>query len=72
MQIQFFDRREEHLKTMVVEDYEQYLDRFWRASNITMMNHLTGKSTVLRWTDYEFGTDLDVGDFTKTALKRIR
>ena len=29
-----------------------------------MTNHLTGKSTVLHWTDYEFGTDLDVGDFT--------
>ena len=72
IQIQFFDRREEHLKTMVVEDYNQYLDRFWRASNITMTNHLTGKSTVLQWSDYEFGTDLDVGDFTKTALKRIR
>ena len=72
VQIQFFDRRKEHLKTMVVENYEQYLDRFWRAGKVTMTNHLTGKSTVLRWTDYEFGTDLDVGDFTKTALKRIR
>ena len=37
-----------------------------------MTNHLTGKSTVLHWTDYEFGTDLDVGDFTRTALKRVR
>ena len=72
MQIQFFDRRDEHLKTMVVEGFKQYLDRFWRSSTVTMTNHLTGKSTVLNWADYEFGTDLDEGDFTKTALKRVR
>jgi len=72
IQVQFFDRRDEHLKTMVVEDYAQYLDRFWRGSTVAMTNHLTGKSTVLNWTDYEFGTDLDEGDFTRTALKRAR
>ena len=72
LQIQFFDRRDERLKTMVVEGYEKYLDRYWRGNKITMTNHLTGKSTVLRWSDYEFGTDLDIGDFTRTALKRVR
>ena len=72
MQVQFFDRRDEHLKTMVVEDYEKHLDRYWRGDKITMTNHLTGKSTVLLWSNYEFGTDIDVGDFTKTALKRVR
>ena len=72
IQVQYFDRRDEHLKTMVVEDYAQYLDRFWRAGKVAMTNHLTGKSTVLNWTDYEFGTDLDEGDFTNTALKRAR
>ena len=72
MQVQYFDRREDHLKTMTVGNYTQYLDRFWRAGNVAMTNHLTGKSTVLHWTDFEFGTDLDEGDFTKTALKRVR
>lgn len=57
---------------MVIEDYEIYLDRFWRTGTITMTNHLTGKSTVLNWSDYEFGTDLDLGDFIRTALKRVR
>ena len=72
IQVQFFDRRDEHLKTMAVKDYEKYLDRYWRGGTITMTNHLTGKSTELLWSDYEFGTDLDVGDFTRTALKRVR
>ena len=72
MQVRFFDRRDSHLKTLVVEDYEKHLDRYWRGGKITMTNHLTGKSTVLLWSDYEFGTDLDVGDFRQTALKRVR
>ncbi len=72
MQVYFFDRRDEHLKTMVVEDYRQYLDRYWRSRKITITNHLTGKSTVLHWADFQFGTDLDAKDFTKTALKRAR
>ena len=72
MQVQYFDRREEHFKTMVVEDYAQYLDRFWRGSTITMTNHLTGKSTVLAWSDYVFGADLNARDFTRTALQRVR
>lgn len=70
--IRYFDRREKLLKTLVVEDYRKYLDRFWRGGKLTMTNHLTGKSTVLLWSDYRFGTDLDLGDFTQTALKRAR
>ena len=72
MQVQFFDRGEAHLKTLVVEDYEKFLGHYWRGGKLTMTNHLTGKSTVLAWSDYEFGTDLDLDDFTRTALKRAR
>ena len=72
MQVQYFDRGDTHLKTLVAEDFEKYLDRYWRAGKLTMTNHLTGKSTVLLWSDYEFGTDLDLDDFTRTALKRAR
>ncbi|MCY4218850.1 MAG: outer membrane lipoprotein-sorting protein [Gammaproteobacteria bacterium] len=71
-EIHFYDRRNEHLKTMIAEDFELYLDKFWRSRRITMSNHLTGKSTVLVWEDYVFGTDLDENDFTRTALKRVR
>ena len=72
MKVEFFDRRDANLKTLIVEDYNQYLDSIWRPSTMTMTNHLTGKSTVMLWTDFEFQTDLDLGDFTKTALKRVR
>lgn len=71
-QAYYFNRRNEHLKTMVAEDFELHLDRFWRSNRITMTNHLTGKSTVLIWENHQFGTGLDEKDFTRTALKRIR
>ncbi len=72
VKVEFYDRRNAHLKTMVAEGYKQYLGRFWRAGKLTMTNHLTGKSTDLLWSDYEFGTDLDAGDFTSAALRRVR
>ena len=49
-----------------------YLDRFWQASEQNMVNHLTGKSTVLTWTDYQFQTDLVAMEFTQTGLRRVR
>ena len=33
---------------------------------------LTGTSTVLHWTDFRFGTNLDESEFTQTALRRVR
>ena len=70
--VQYFDRKDAHLKTLVVSDYGQYLDRYWRAGRMNMENHLTGKSTVLTWTDYEFRADLNDSDFTRTGLQRAR
>ncbi len=70
--MELYDRRDAHLKTLTFANYQQYLDKFWRADEQTMVNHLTGASTVLHWTDFQFGTDLDDGEFTQTALRRIR
>ena len=72
IEVRFFDRRKSHLKTMVAEDHEIYLDKFWRSKIQTMTNNLTGKATVLQWENFEFQTDIDERDFTKTALKRVR
>ena len=72
IRVEYYDRRDSHLKTLVVDGYNLFLDQFWRAGRMAMTNHLTGKSTDLNWTDYSFGTDLDLNDFTQTALKRTR
>ena len=70
--MELYDRRRAHLKTLTCENYQQYLDRYWRAGEQTMVNHLTGASTVIRWTDFRFRTNLDDAEFTQTALRRIR
>ena len=70
--VEYYDRKNEHLKTLTLGEYQQHLDRYWRATEMTMVNHVTGKSTVLTWADFEFRTGLDEGDFTRTALQRAR
>ena len=70
--VEYYDRKDALLKTLTMENYAQHLDSYWRPAEMTMVNHLTGKSTVLTWTDYQFQTDLEESDFTQTALRRAR
>ena len=70
--VQYYDRKDAHLKTLTLGSYQQYLDRYWYAGEMTMVNHLTGKSTVLNWTDFRFRTDFNDRDFTQTGLRRVR
>jgi hypothetical protein len=37
-----------------------------------MENHQTGKSTLLKWEDYNFKTGLTDSDFSRNSLKRAR
>ena len=70
--MELYDRRGSHLKTLTMTNYQQFLDRYWRAGQQTMVNHLTGASTTLHWTDFQFGNNLDDREFTQTALRRVR
>ena len=70
--VEYYDRKDAHLKTLTLGKYKQHLDRYWRAGEMNMVNHLTGKSTVLNWADYQFRTKLRERDFSKTGLKRAR
>ena len=66
------DRKGSHLKTLTFKNYQLYLDQYWRAGEQTMVNHLTGASTVLKWADFRFRTNLEESEFTKPALRRVR
>ena len=70
--IVFYDRKNAKLKTLTHSGYQQYLDKFWRADEMFMENHQTGKSTRLIWSDYEFRTGLTDRDFDRSSLKRAR
>ncbi|MDH3509146.1 MAG: outer membrane lipoprotein-sorting protein [Gammaproteobacteria bacterium] len=70
--IEYYDHRERHEKTLVFEDYRQYLDRFWRAHEMRMTNHLTDKETLLLFEPYAFQTGQTEQDFDPSALRRLR
>lgn len=70
--IVFYDRKDTLLKTLIYSGYQQYLDKYWRADEMHMENHQTGKSTLLTWSNYRFRTGLDDSDFNKNSLQRAR
>jgi|GEM_PF-94657 len=67
----YYNRRGDLEKTLSAIGYRQYLDRFWRARLLRMVNHQTGKSTDLVWQGYEFGTGLSASDFSPQMLPRM-
>jgi outer membrane lipoprotein-sorting protein len=70
--VEYYDRKNALLKTLTITDYKQYLDQFWRAGEMHMINHQSGKSTLLYWSDYQFQVGLTDRDFNKNSLKRAR
>lgn len=70
--IDFYDRKDALLKTLTYEDYNQYLDKYWRYNRLVMINHQTGKTTELVFADWKLQTGMTERDFEKSALKRIR
>ncbi len=72
IKIDFYDRKKSLLKTLTFSDYKLYIDKFWRADVLYMVNHQNGKSTRISWKNYQFKTKLTDRDFTKNSLKRAR
>lgn len=72
MKVVFYDRKNSKLKTLTYEGYKQYLNRYWRADKLSMINHQTGKSTDLLFKGYKFANGFSDGDFNKNSLKRAR
>ena len=72
IRIDYYDRKNAELKTLVASDWNQYLDKYWRPGLMDMVNHQTGKSTSLVWSNYQFKTGLSERDFDRNTLKRAR
>lgn len=72
VKVEFFDRKKALLKTLTASDFQQYLGQYWRPGKMEMVNHLTGKSTTLEWSDYKFKTGLSERDFRSQSLKRLK
>ncbi len=70
--IEFYDRKNSLMKTLLLSDYQLHNDQFWRAHEMNMENHQTGKSTRLLQSNYTFGAGLTDRDFDQNSLKRAR
>ncbi|WP_321393397.1 outer membrane lipoprotein-sorting protein [Emcibacter sp.] len=66
--IEFFNRGGAHFKTLILSNYQKYLDKFWRAHDLYMVNNLTGKNTRLLMSRFEFRQGLEDRDFTRSRM----
>ncbi|PSU32183.1 outer membrane lipoprotein-sorting protein [Photobacterium lutimaris] len=69
-QIDFFDKKKQLLKTLVFDDYQLYLDTYWRPHTLTMSNKQNSKVTVMQWQEYTFTSQLSEQDFQPAVLRR--
>jgi len=70
IRIEYYDRKDSLLKTLDFSGYKEY-NGYWRADQFRMVNHQTGKKTILNWQGYELGVGLNERDFNQNALKRL-
>ena len=66
------DRKNARLKTLTTKGYNKYVGKYWRPSEMLMVNHQTGKSTRLLFKNYKLQNGLSARDFDRNALKRAR
>ncbi len=67
-QIQFFNRRGAHEKTLTLSNYKKPSGGKWRPMTLDMVNHLNKRRTVLKWSGYKFGVNLQASDFDSQRL----
>jgi len=72
LKVDYYDRKNAFLKTLIFYGYQQYAGKHWRPDRMEMINHQTGKQSILEWTNYQFKTGLSEHDFNKNSLKRAR
>jgi outer membrane lipoprotein-sorting protein len=70
--VEYFDRKNALLKTLTISGHQKYNERFWRPDTMFMVNHQTGKSTELQFSNYLFKVGLSPDDFNKNSLSRAK
>jgi len=71
LSVKFHNRRGDLEKELNFKNYQKYLEKFWRADILEMINLQTGKSTNIAWENYEFQTNLSVNDFNPEKLAKM-
>jgi outer membrane lipoprotein-sorting protein len=72
LKVEYYDRKDAHLKTLTMSGHQQYMDKYWRPAKMYMINHQTGKSTELQFANYQFNVGLTEEDFSRNSLQRVK
>lgn len=72
IKIDYYDRRNALLKTLHYKAYRRFNSKYWRAQEMNMLNRQSGKSTVLRFSQYEFTVGLNDTYFHPSRLRTMR
>ena len=72
VKVEYYDRKDARLKTLTFSGYRKYINYYWRPDRMMMINHQTGKSTELKWSNYKFKNGLSDRDFHPNILTRVR
>ena len=70
--IEYYNRRNKHLKTLIYRKYKRYLKEFWRPGEMYMVNLRTKKNTILAWKNYIFHINASDSDFSPQVLTRAQ
>ena len=69
--IDFYDRKDQLLKTIYFEDYQLYNDKIWNADTFRVENHQTKNVTVYKWINRKLNVGINPKDFEKSNLLRL-
>ena len=70
LRVDYYDRKDAHVKSLRVDGYQQYEGGQWRPDRMVMNELSSGKSTTLEWSEYTFATGLNDGEFDPRRLGR--
>lgn len=72
VKVDFYDRKDTLLKTLESSEWTQYLNQYWRPHRMHMVNHQTGKETILSFKPYQFREGVNEANFNQSRLARLR
>ena len=68
--VEYYDLTGDLYKTLTLTGYKKYLNKYFRASDMLMVNHKNNNATTLDWKDYDFTRGYSKQDLSVSALNR--
>jgi Outer membrane lipoprotein-sorting protein len=72
IKLEFYDRKNDLLKTQTFSKYKKHLNKYWRAHEMLMVNHQNNRSTKLIWENFKFRNGYSNRHFSRNGLKNAR